>query len=273
MRKTSEQVSESVTAVRARAGLRPETGIILGTGLTQLADHVTDPVTIPYRDIPHFPEPTVESHHGRMVLGRLVGRPVVVMQGRFHYYEGYDLRTVTHPVRVIKALGASSLFVSNAAGGVNPQYRTGDIVVVTDHINLTGLNPLIGPNEDELGPRFPHMHNCYDSALVELALATALRLGIPLQRGVYSWVSGPSLETGAEYRYMRLVGSDVIGMSTVPEVIVARHAGLRCLGFSVVTDMGLPDAMAPVNLADVLRAAAEAEPKLTRLMLGILEQV
>jgi purine-nucleoside phosphorylase len=273
LRKTSEQVAESVAAVRARTGLATDVGIILGTGLTQLADHVTDPVVIPYHDIPHFPRPTVESHHGRLVLGRLAGKPVVVMQGRFHYYEGYDLGTITHPVRVIKALGASSLFVSNAAGGVNPQYRTGDIVVITDHINLTGLNPLIGPNEDELGPRFPHMCNCYDPGLVELALATALKLAIPLQRGIYSWVTGPSLETGAEYRYMRLIGSDVIGMSTVPEVIVARHSGLRSLGFSVVTDMGLPDAMAPVDLNDVLRAAAEAEPKLTRLILGILEQV
>jgi len=244
----------------------PEVGVILGTGLGRVAQEIAPEAAVPYDEIPHFPVPTVEGHRGRLILGILGGRPVAVMQGRFHYYEGYDMEQVTHPVRVLKALGVCTVVVSNASGGVNPQLRAGDVTVITDHINLTGQNPLRGPNDDSLGPRFPHMYNCYDSGLVEQAEAAALKLGIRLPRVVYAWVTGPNLETAAEYRYIRTIGADVVGMSTVPEVIVARHSGLEVLGLSVVTDMGLPDAMTAVSLEDVLRAAAEAEPKLTALV-------
>lgn len=267
------KIDESARAITARTGLEPELGIILGTGLTELGSKVEAEAVIPYEDIPHFPVPTVESHRGRLLVGRLSGRPVVMMEGRFHWYEGYDAEQLTHPVRVMKQLGIHTLLLSNAAGGVNPQFRAGDICVITDHINLTGHNPLRGPNDDSLGPRFPDMCHAYDPALVELAAATALELGIPLQRGVYAWVTGPNLETAAEYRYIRIIGADLVGMSTVPEVIVARHAGLRALGFSVVTDMGLPDALRPVDFPEVLRVAGEAEPKLTRLVLELVRRI
>ncbi len=265
-----QRIEESTAAVRSRSALQPEFGIILGTGLSRLADELDDPIAVPYADIPHFPEPTVESHPGRLALGILNGRRVVVMQGRFHYYEGYDVEQVTLPVRVMRELGATTLVVSNAAGGINPQYRAGDLAVITDHINLTGQNPLRGPNDDSLGPRFPDMYRCYDPDLVAVTEATALELGIALRRGVYAWVTGPNLETAAEYRYMRLIGADLVGMSTVPEVIVARHAGMKSLGFSIVTDMGLPDAMGPVDLPEVLRVAGEVEPRLVRLLVETL---
>jgi purine-nucleoside phosphorylase len=248
----------------------PRVGIILGTGLTRLADEVADATAIPYAAIPHFAEPTVASHEGRLVLGSLNGVSVVLMQGRCHYYEGFDLDQVTHPVRVMKELGVDTLIVSNASGGVNPLFRAGDICIITDHINLTGNNPLRGPNDDSLGPRFPDMHAVYTPGLIELALSTALELGLPVQRGVYAWVTGPSLETAAEYRWVRTIGADLVGMSTVPEVVVARHSGLRVLGFSVVTDMGLPDAMRPVDLPEVIRVAAATEPKLTRLFVALM---
>jgi purine-nucleoside phosphorylase len=261
-----QRIESSLQAIRSKTGFRPELGIILGTGLGRLADDVAAEAVIPYSEIPHFPVPTVESHRGRLLLGMLSNRPVVVMQGRFHYYEGYDMAQVTHPVRVMKALGVHTLVVSNASGGVNPHFRAGDIAVITDHINLTGLNPLRGPNDEQFGPRFPDMYECYDPRLILAAERVALELRIGLRRAVYAWVTGPNLETAAEYRYMRLVGADVVGMSTVPEVIVARHAGLRVLGFSVITDMGLPDAMRHVDLAEVLHVAAEAEPQLTALV-------
>ncbi len=270
---TSQLIQQSLQAIRSRSGFEPEVGIILGTGLGRLATEVEADTTIPYSDIPNFPAPTVESHRGRLILGRLSGRRVAVMQGRYHYYEGYDTAQITLPVRVLKALGISTLVVSNAAGGVNPQFRAGDIVAITDHINLTGHNPLRGPNDDSLGPRFPDMFEVYTPALVDLAESTALRLGIALRRGVYAWVTGPNLETAAEYRYIRTIGADLVGMSTVPEVIVARHSGLRVLGFSVVTDMGLPDALHAVDLPEVLRVAAEAEPRLTRLVAAVVEAI
>lgn len=267
------KIQESVAAIRARTEFRPEVGIILGTGLTALLDKVRADSVVSYHEVPHFPEPTVETHHGRFVLGWLENKAVMVMQGRFHFYEGYDLKQITHPVRVMKELGVTTLVLTNAAGGLNPLFRPGDIVLITDHINLTGRSPLIGPNDDTLGPRFPHMHRCYDPELAGLAAKVALSLAIPLQRGVYAWVTGPNLETGAEYRYLRAVGADMVGMSTVPEVIVARHAGLRVLGFSVVTDMGLPDALEAVSLEDVLDVAREAEPKLTTLVVETLKRL
>ena len=269
----NERVQESTRAIQARSAFRPEIGIILGTGLGRLAHEARAEAVIPYDEIPHFPVPTVEGHRGRLILGRLSDRPVAVMQGRFHYYEGYDMAQITHPVRVFRALGVNTLVVSNASGGVNPQLRAGDVTVITDHINLTGQNPLRGPNDDASGPRFPHMHDCYAVALVEQAEATALRLGIRLPRAVYAWVTGPNLETAAEYRYIRTIGADVVGMSTVPEVIVARHCGLRVLGFSVVTDMGLPDAMTAVSLEEVLRHAAEAEPRLTAVAREVVKNL
>ncbi len=267
------QIEQSVQAIRTKTGFRPELGIILGTGLGKLAQDVKVDAVIPYEDIPHFPIPTVESHRGRLILGALSGRAVVVMQGRFHYYEGYDPQQITHPVRVLKELGIHTLIVSNAAGGVNPQFSAGDVAVITDHINLTGQNPLRGPNDESLGPRFPDMCACYEPALVKLAIDVALKLGIRLHPAVYAWVTGPNLETAAEYRYIRTIGADLVGMSTVPEVIVARHAGLHVLGFSVVTDMGLPDAMKPVDLPQVLRIAAQAEPNLTAIVSEVVKRI
>jgi purine-nucleoside phosphorylase len=261
-----QKIQESVQAVRARTSFRPEIGIILGTGLGRLSEDVAVDAIIPYSDIPHFPVPTVESHRGRLILGTLSTKPVVVMQGRFHYYEGYDAQEITLPVRVMKELGVKVLVVSNASGGLNPQFRAGDVCVITDHINVTGHNPLRGPNDDLLGPRFPHMVQCYGPELVAVAETAAMELKVPLRRAVYAWVTGPNLETAAECRWLRTIGADVVGMSTVPEVIVARHAGLRVLGFSVVTDMALADSMRPVEFEEVLKVAGEAEPRLTALV-------
>lgn len=268
-----EQIQQSVATIRSKTGLKPEIGIVLGTGLGRLADDVRSCTTIPYETIPYFPVPTVESHRGRLILGQLSDRPVVVMQGRFHYYEGYEPHEIAHPVRVMKELGVHTLVISNAAGGVNPTFSAGDIAVITDHINLTGQNPLRGPNDPTLGPRFPDMFQCYDPALVALAEQAGERLGQRLRRGVYAWVTGPNLETAAEYRYVRIIGADMVGMSTVPEVIVARHAGLRVLGLSVITDMGLPDAMQPCDLADVLASAAKAEPLLAALVSEVIRSL
>jgi purine-nucleoside phosphorylase len=268
-----QQIAQSVQAIRTKTAFRPELGVILGTGLGRLAGEVESATAIPYAEIPHFPVPTVEGHSGRLILGLLNSRPAAVMQGRFHYYEGYDLQQITHPVRVMKELGVHTLVVSNASGSVNPQSRPGEVAVITDHINLTGLNPLRGLNDDSLGPRFPHMYDCYDHGLVDLAVDVALKLGIRLHPAVYAWVTGPNLETAAEYRYIRTIGADLVGMSTVPEVIVARHAGLRVLGFSVITDMGLPDAMKPVGLPEVLRMAGVAEPKLATVVSALARQL
>ncbi len=245
----------------------------MGTGLGKLAEQVKTEITIPYATIPHFPVPTVESHGGRLILGMLNDKPVVVMQGRFHYYEGYSPQEITHPVRVMKELGIHTLILSNAAGGLNPEFSAGDIAVITDHINLTGQNPLRGVNDETLGPRFPDMFECYDPKLIALAEAVAKELGLKLQKGVYAWVTGPNLETAAEYRYLRIIGADLVGMSTVPETIVARHAGLRVLGFSVITDMGTPEQLKPVDLATILRVANEAEPKLTAIVAEVVKRI
>lgn len=268
-----QKIQESVQAIRSRTGFKPEIGIILGTGLGRLAEEVETEITIPYATIPHFPIPTVESHGGRLILGMLNEKPVVVMQGRFHYYEGYEPQEITHPVRVMKELGIHTLIVSNAAGGLSPEFQAGDIAVITDHINLTGQNPLRGPNDETLGPRFPDMFECYDPKLIEVAETVARELGITLRRGVYAWVTGPNLETAAEYRYLRIIGADLVGMSTVPETIVARHAGLRVLGFSVITDMGTPEQLKPVDLAAVLRVARASEPKLTAVVAEVVKRI
>jgi purine-nucleoside phosphorylase len=268
-----EQIDEAVGFIRTKTEFVPKIGIILGTGLGTLAEGINLEAKISYEDIPHFPVSTVESHAGRLIFGYLSGKNVVAMQGRFHYYEGYDMKQVTFPVRVMKALGAHTLVVSNACGGMNPQFKSGDIVVITDHINLLGSNPLFGPNDDSLGPRFPDMCCCYDPHLIAIAENAALNLGLKLQRGVYVAVGGPNLETAAEYRFLRFIGADVVGMSTVPEVIVARHQGMKILGLSLITDMGLPDALKPTNLAEILATAAKSEPLLKSIMTRVIEDI
>lgn len=266
-----EHVQDALERVRSRAPqARPRVGIVLGTGLGGLAEEIRVETAIPYTEIPYFPRPTVEGHAGRFLLGTLGGVPVAAMEGRYHLYEGYNAAQVGFPIRVIAALGAQLLIVSNASGGMNPTYDKGDLVVIDDHINLMGANPLIGPNDDRLGPRYPDMSRPYDPALVKLALDEALRLGIAARRGVYAGVVGPNLETRAEYRFLRLIGADVVGMSTIPEVLTAIHAGLKVLGFSIVTDLCLPDALEPVEIADILATARVAEGKLRRLVLAIL---
>jgi purine-nucleoside phosphorylase len=253
--------------------VKPEVAIILGTGLGGLARELDVETTVPYPEIPGFPVSTVESHAGQLLLGRLGNRPVVAMQGRFHRYEGYSLAAVTFPVRVMHRLGARTLIVSNACGGMNPLWDAGDLVLLSDHINLLGDNPLIGPNDEQLGPRFPDMSAAYDPELRALARATARDLGIVLREGVYVAVPGPNLETRAEYRMLRAIGADVVGMSTVPEVIVAAHAGMRTLGLSIITDRCLPDALEPVDLNRILATAREAEPSLTRLIKTLVERL
>lgn len=264
-------VRAAADAIRERAGDGARVGIILGTGLGKLAEEIEARESIPYGEIPHFPLSTVESHEGRLIAGTLRGVEVLAMQGRFHLYEGYSAWQATLPVRVMAELGVESLLISNAAGGMNPLYRRGDLMLLTDHINLQGVNPLTGPNVDAWGPRFPDMSEPYDRALRDAAEAAALARGVALQQGVYVAVVGPNLETRAEYRFLRQIGADVVGMSTVPEVIVARHHGLRCLAISVVTDECFPDALEAVNLADILEAAASAEPTLTALMGDVVE--
>jgi purine-nucleoside phosphorylase len=268
-----ERIDEAVLAVRARSALEPEVGIVLGTGLGALADRIRVETEIPYEEIPHFPLSTVESHSGRLLLGMLGGRPVAAMQGRFHLYEGYTPQQVTFPVRVMRALGASTLVVSNACGGMHPHWRPGELMLIADHINLLGDNPLTGPNDDTLGPRFPDMSEPYDARLRELAREVALERRIVLRSGVYVAVAGPNLETRAEYRMLRYMGADVVGMSTVPEVIVAVHGGMRVLGISIITDACLPDALEPVDLPRIIAAARQAEPGLTALVEGVIERM
>ncbi|MGH7482851.1 MAG: purine-nucleoside phosphorylase [Longimicrobiales bacterium] len=262
---------EAVDAVRGRTSYEPELGLVLGTGLGGLAEAIEVEAAVGYADLPHFPMPTADTHAGRLLFGSLGGRRVVAMQGRLHRYEGYDLARITLPVRVLKLLGAETLIVSNACGGMVPHWDEGDLVLIHDHINLMGENPLIGPNLDELGPRFPDMSEPYDHALLRLAERLALENGIVLRRGVYAAVTGPNLETRAEYRMLRRLGADVVGMSTVPEVIVARHMGMRVLALGILTDRCLPDALEPVDVPTILRIAAEAEPRLTRLVMLLLE--
>lgn len=266
-----EQIQEARQAVQARWAGQPRVGIILGTGLGGLTEDIQAQAVIPYADLPHFPHSTVHSHAGRLVCGTLGGKPVVAMEGRFHAYEGYSLKQITLPVRVMKALGCDTLIVSNASGGMNPQYAKGDIMIIEDHINLMGDNPLIGKNDDRLGERFPDMCFPYDRELIALAQRVAREERIPCQKGVFVAVPGPNLETRAEYRFLRMMGADAVGMSTVPEVIVGVHAKMRNLGLSVVTDMCLPDALEPVKLADIIAVANAAEKKLRVLVRRVVE--
>jgi purine-nucleoside phosphorylase len=253
--------------------LEPEVAVILGTGLGGLAREIDLDAAIPYGEIPGFPLSTVESHEGRLLLGMLGGKRVVAMQGRFHRYEGYTLQQVTFPVRVMRALGAGVLVVSNACGGMHPLWRPGELVLIADHINLLGDNPLVGLNDESLGPRFPDMSRAYDPKLRALAREAARDLRIVLHEGVYVAVTGPNLETAAEYRFLRAIGADVVGMSTVPEVIVAVHGGMRVLGVSIITDACLPDALEPASVEAIIATAARAEPELTRLIRTVLERL
>jgi purine-nucleoside phosphorylase len=268
-----DAIAAATDAVRARWPHLPDVAIILGTGLGALAREIEVEAAIEYADIPGFPLSTVESHAGRLLCGTLGGKRVIAMQGRFHRYEGYSLQQVTFPVRVLRALGANTLIVSNACGGMHPLWDAGDLMLIADHLNLLGDNPLIGPNDDALGPRFPDMSEPYSNALRAKARAVAAKLGVPLREGIYAAVMGPNLETRAEYRMLRGLGADVVGMSTVPEVIVAVHGGMQVLGISIITDRCLPDALEPASLEQILAVAAKAEPHLTALVRGVLEQM
>ncbi len=267
-----ERIDQAVAAVRAKCSLPVKTGIVLGTGLGNVARQIRDAVAIPYADIPGFAESTVQSHAGQMILGTIDGVPVAAMEGRFHYYEGYSLDQVTFPVRVIKGLGASSLIVTNACGSLNPMHRKGDIMVIDDHINLMGVNPLVGPNDEALGPRFPDMCEPYAREYADLALRIALEQAVPAHRGVYAAMTGPCLETRAEYRMLRAIGADAIGMSTVPEVIVGVHAGLRILGLSVLTDVCLADALAPCDIKEIIAVANASGPLMEKVLLAFVRQ-
>jgi purine-nucleoside phosphorylase len=265
-----DQIQSACSAIRTAWSTPPRAGIILGTGLGGLVEQIEVQATLDYEQVPHFLKSTAIGHRGRLVCGMLEGLPVLAMEGRFHMYEGYSLKQITLPVRIFKALGAELLIVSNAVGGMNPYYATGDIMVIDDHINLMGANPLIGINDDRLGPRFPDMSAPYDRALGDVALEIARKQNFAAHRGVLVAVAGPNLETRAEYRFLRAIGADAVGMSTVPEVIVAVHAGLRTLGLSVVTDMCLADALEPANVEKIIAIANAAEPKLRAIVTGVL---
>jgi purine-nucleoside phosphorylase len=270
---STERIGAAVQAIRERFTERPAVALVLGTGLGALAAQIETRAVIDYADIPGMPLSTVESHAGRLLCGSLGGQTVVAMQGRFHRYEGYSLQEVTFPVRVLRGLGAATLVVSNACGGMNPLWAAGDLMLIADHINMLGDNPLIGPNDDSLGPRFPDMSEPYDGRLRALAREVALERRIVLREGVYVAVPGPNLETRAEYRFLRALGADVVGMSTVPEVIVAVHGGMRVLGVSIVTDVCLPDALEPATVEQIIAVANRAEPQLTALVRGVLERL
>lgn len=261
-----DTIKQTADYIRSKVDNIPSTAIILGTGLGALVDHIDDKIYIPYTEIPNFPVSTVEGHSGNLIFGRLGTKPVLAMQGRFHYYEGYDMKQVTFPVRVMKELGVQTLFVSNAAGGMNKEFRVGDIMIITDHINTFPENPLRGKNDNRLGPRFPAMTEAYSHELIALADKIAQEKGIRVMHGVYVGVTGPTFETPAEYEYYRIIGGDAVGMSTVPEVIVANHAGMKVFGVSVITDLGGKDVTEVPTHEDVQRAAEAAQPKMMEIM-------
>ncbi|MDR1290049.1 MAG: purine-nucleoside phosphorylase [Planctomycetaceae bacterium] len=273
MQNLYNQIHEAANFIRTKWNGTAKTGVVLGTGLGNLAKQIDSVVTLSYSDIPYFPRSTVESHAGNLVIGTLRGVNIIAMEGRFHAYEGYTPQQITFPIRVIRELGVETLFVSNACGGMNPNYRAGDIVVIEDHINLLGVNPLVGINDDRLGSRFPDMCEPYDKTMIDLALEIARRENFVAHKGVYVGVLGPNLETRAEYRFLRGIGADVVGMSTVPEVIVAIHAGMKVLGLSIVTDLCLPDAIKPAIVEEIIAVANNAEPKLTKIICGIIEKL
>jgi purine-nucleoside phosphorylase len=271
-----EQLAETLAYIRKHTRIRPEIGIILGTGLGGLVNEIRKEMVLDYDEIPNFPISTVESHHGKLIFGTIAGKKVVVMKGRFHYYEGYTMKQVTFPVRVMSAkggLGVKTLLISNAAGGMNPDFRRGDLMIITDHINLQGDNPLIGPNDESLGPRFPDMSEPYSRNLIELADKVADDLDIKVQHGVFVAVQGPNLETRAEYRFLRTIGADAVGMSTVPENIVANHMGMKVFGISIITDECFPDSLQPVSVEEIIKVANRAEPKLTKLTKELIRRL
>lgn len=267
-----EAIEQAKICIETELGgkARPEIGLILGSGLGDLADRLADASAIPYGQIPHFPVSTVEGHAGKLVVGKLNGRVVAAMQGRFHYYEGYSMQEVVFPVRVMRALGISTLIATNACGGMNPAFKPGDLMIIKDHLNLTGANPLIGPNEPALGPRFPDMSRAYTPELVALAQATASKLGIAIQSGVYAGISGPAYMTPAELSMLRLLGGDALGMSTVPEVIAAAHMGMRTLGISCVTDMAIGEQLEPLTHEQVIEVANRTKPLFEKLVMEIV---
>ncbi|MGI5831776.1 MAG: purine-nucleoside phosphorylase [Thermoguttaceae bacterium] len=267
-----DMIREAAAYVRSLRDEKPEVAIVLGTGLGNLVRNIEIAEMIPYETIPHFAVSTVESHAGKLILGKLEGKAIVAMNGRFHSYEGYTAKQIVFPIRVMHELGAKTLIVSNACGGLNPQFRQGDIVLIEDHINLLGINPLIGPNDDRLGPRYPDMIEPYSHQLIERAHEAATRLGIRTRQGVYVAVPGPNLETRAEYRYLRGIGADMVGMSTVPEVIAAVHVGMKTIGFSIITDMGLADALKPACISEIITTAEKAEPKMNAIICSLLRE-
>jgi purine-nucleoside phosphorylase len=265
------KINETLEVIKKSAKEDYPFGIVLGTGLGGLVKEIDIKHEIEYENLPHFPLSTVESHQGKLIFGKIGTKNVVAMQGRFHYYEGYSMKQITYPIRVMKFLGVKTLLVSNACGGMNPVYRRGDIMIMSDHINLLGDNPLIGMNEDELGPRFPDMSEPYDLELIELAEKIALENKIKVQKGVYVAVPGPNLETRAEYRFLRAIGADVVGMSTIPENIVANHMSMKVLGVSIITDECFPDALKPVDVKEIIATAMSAEPKMTLIMKEVIK--
>lgn len=273
MKNIRQQLAETLPYIRQHTDAQPPIGIILGTGLGALAKEIKVETELDYNDIPHFPISTVEFHAGKLIFGKLGGKSVVAMQGRFHFYEGYSMKQITYPVRVMKELGVQTILISNACGGMNPVYQAGDLMIMEDHINLLGDNPLVGENDNDLGTRFPDMSEPYSRKLIDLAERIALEKGIKVQRGVYVAVAGPNLETRAEYRFLRIIGADVVGMSTIPEVIAANHAGIKVFGLSVVTDECFPDALKPAKIEEIIETAAKAEPNLTYIMKTLIERL
>ena len=266
-------LKEIVSYIKDQVDFEPEIGIVLGTGLGGLVNVIDEVASVKYSDIPHFPVSTVKGHKGQLLFGYIGGKKVVVMQGRFHYYEGYEIKDIALPIRTMYQLGVKTLLLSNAAGGMNPAFSVGDVMLITDHINLMGTNPLLGPNDDKLGPRFPDMSAVYDKELIEKAENIANEQGLKVQKGVYVAVTGPTFETPAEYKYMRIIGGDAVGMSTVPEAIVARHAGMKCFAISIITDLGVEGIVEEVSHEEVLEVAAKAESKMTGIIKQLLEEM
>ncbi len=268
-----DRIKQTSEFIQSKTSIKPKVGIVLGSGLGNLANHIEIETSIDYEYIPHFPDVTVKGHHGRLLLGKLGGQEIVAMQGRFHYYEGHSMQDLTFPIRVMVDMGIDLLVLSNAAGGMNPDFKVGDIMLINDHINLFPDNPLMGQNDDRLGPRFPDMSEVYDKELIGKAHKIAEANGIKLKEGVYVGVSGPTFETPAEYKYFRIIGGDAVGMSTVPEAIVARHSGIKTFGFSIVTDLGVEGQVETVSHEEVIEAANAAEPKLTLIVTELLKSL
>jgi purine-nucleoside phosphorylase len=273
MESFKNKVFQATSFVRSKIGQHPHIGLLIGTGLAESLSHMKTAVSVDYRDIPNFPISTVPTHRGALLFGSIRGKRVLAMQGRFHYYEGYRMRDITLPVRVMQLLGVNTLIVLNASGGINPSFNAGDIMVIADHINLTGSNPLIGPNVDEWGPRFPDMTQVYDPELITMAEEAALENGIRVQKGVYVGLPGPSLETRAEIRFLKTIGADAVGLSTIPEVIAAAHGGMAILGLSVITNMNLPDDPQPCRVDDIIATAEGAAPRVQAVIEGVIERL